>query len=93
MRCWGRSDEPCRRTVLPRLMIVSAVVWHVLLLIFAQMHTLPGGIVMLLLCGIFQSLAMVSHTVILLQHVEPALPWPCHGRDACWRSTACRSAS
>ena len=28
---------------LPRLMLVSAVVWHVLMLIFAQMQTLPGG--------------------------------------------------
>jgi predicted MFS family arabinose efflux permease len=54
-------------TQLPRLLIAAAVVWHALLLIFAQMHTLPGGIVMLLITGVFQSLAMVSLTVILVR--------------------------
>jgi predicted MFS family arabinose efflux permease len=52
---------------LPRLMIGSAVLWHVLLLFFAQMQTLPGGIVMLLIAGVFQSLTMVSLTVILVR--------------------------
>src|SRR5262245_39731680 len=52
---------------LPRLLIASAVAWHALLLIFAQMQTLPGGIVMLLITGVFQSLAMVSLTVILVR--------------------------
>ena len=51
---------------LPRLMIVAAVIWHSLLLIFAQMQTMPGGIVSLMLVGFMQSLTMVSHTVILL---------------------------
>ena len=48
-------------------MIASAVLWHVLLLFFAQMQTLPGGIVMLLIAGVFQSLTMVSLTVILVR--------------------------
>ena len=54
-------------TQLPRMLIASAVVWHVLLLFFAQMQTLPGGIVALLAAGVFQSLSMVSLTVILVR--------------------------
>ena len=52
---------------LPRLMIASAVAWHALLLVFAQMQTLPGGIVPLLIAGVFQSLGMVGLTVILVR--------------------------
>ncbi len=52
---------------LSRLMFISAVIWHVLLLLFAQMHDLRGGIVMLFLAGVTQSLTMVCHTVILLR--------------------------
>jgi Major Facilitator Superfamily len=52
---------------LPRLLIASAVAWHALLLVFAQMQSLSGGIVMLLITGVFQSLAMVSLTVILVR--------------------------
>jgi MFS family permease len=55
------------RIDLARLMIVSALVWHTLLLLFAQMQTVRGGIALLLLAGIAQSLTMVSHTVILLR--------------------------
>jgi len=54
------------RMELPRIMIVAAVIWHILVLIFAQMTTLWAGIVMLMLCGFPQSLTMVCHTVILL---------------------------
>ena len=54
------------RVELARIMIVSAVIWHALVLVFAQMTTMASGIVMLMLCGFFQSLTMVSHTVILL---------------------------
>ena len=56
---------------LPRVLIASAVVWHALLLVFAQMNTLLGGIVMLLITGVFQSLAMVSLTVILVRESGP----------------------
>ncbi len=52
---------------LPRLMFIAAVVWHILILIFIQMQSLTGGIVMLCLCGVAQSLTMVCHTVILLR--------------------------
>jgi MFS family permease len=56
---------------LARIMIVAAVIWHALVLVFAQMQTLWAGIAMLMLCGFFQSLTMVSHTVILLSASSP----------------------
>ena len=55
---------------LPRLMIVSAVIWHILLLVFAQTQTLAAGMMVLILVGLAQSLAMVSHSVILLQEAS-----------------------
>jgi MFS family permease len=54
------------RMELGRIMIVAAVIWHIVVLVFAQMTTMHEGIVMLVLCGFFQSLTMVCHTVILL---------------------------
>jgi predicted MFS family arabinose efflux permease len=59
------------RVDLARLMIVAGVIWHVLVLIFAQMQTAATGIAMLMLCGLAQSLTMVSHTVILLRASDP----------------------
>jgi MFS family permease len=56
---------------LARIMIVAAVIWHILVFIFAQMTTLWAGIVMLMLCGFAQSLTMVCHTVILLSASTP----------------------
>jgi predicted MFS family arabinose efflux permease len=55
------------RVELARVMIVAAVIWHILVFVFAQMQVLPAGIGMLMLCGFAQSLTMVSHTVILLR--------------------------
>ena len=60
------------RMELARIMIVAAVIWHILVLIFAQMDTLWAGIVMLVLCGVAQSLTMVCHTVILLSASSPS---------------------
>jgi MFS family permease len=54
------------RLELAQIMIVAAVIWHILVLIFAQTQTLEAGAAMLVLCGFAQSLTMVSHTVILL---------------------------
>ncbi len=54
------------RVELAQLMIVAAVVWHILVLIFAQTTSLEAGAAMLVLCGFAQSLTMVCHTVILL---------------------------
>ena len=59
------------RVELARLMTVAAVVWHILVLIYAQMQTMSGGIVMLMLAGFAQSLTMVPHTVILLRASSP----------------------
>jgi MFS family permease len=55
------------RVGLTRIMLVGAVVWHLLVLVFAQMQTQAGGIVALVLCGIAQSITMVSHTALLLR--------------------------
>jgi predicted MFS family arabinose efflux permease len=60
------------RMELARIMIVAAVIWHILVLIFAQVDTLWAGIVMLVLCGVAQSLTMVCHTVILLSASSPS---------------------
>ncbi|MGH6769861.1 MAG: MFS transporter [Xanthobacteraceae bacterium] len=54
------------RTSLTRLMVVAAIAWHVLLILFAQMQTMAGGIVTLMLAGVAQSLTMVSLTVVLV---------------------------
>jgi MFS family permease len=54
------------KTELARIMIVAGVIWHILVLIFAQTEVLSHGIAMLMLCGFAQSLTMVCHTVILL---------------------------
>ena len=59
------------RMELARIMIVAAVIWHIMVLVFAQMLTLWAGIVMLIVCGFFQSLTMVCHTVILLSASTP----------------------
>jgi MFS family permease len=59
------------RMELARIMIIAAVIWHILVLIFAQMTALWAGIVMLVLCGFAQSLTMVCHTVILLSASTP----------------------
>jgi MFS family permease len=56
---------------LAKIMIVAAIVWHLLVLVFAQMTTLESGIVMLILCGFAQSLTMVCHTVMLLSASDP----------------------
>jgi Na+/melibiose symporter-like transporter len=52
---------------LARIMLVGSVIWHLLVLLFAQMQGVTGGVVALLLCGIAQSITMVSHTVLLLR--------------------------
>jgi len=49
------------------VMIVSSVVWFVMLFIFGQTTSVVGGIVLLILAGITQSITMVCHTVILLR--------------------------
>jgi len=58
------------RVGLPRLMFVSAVAWHLMVLSFAQMRDLPGGVITLFVCGVAQSMTMVPHTVLLLRASE-----------------------
>jgi MFS family permease len=52
---------------LPKLMIVSAIIWSIFLLIFGQMQSLIGGMILLVICGILQSVTMICHAVILLR--------------------------
>ena len=58
---------------LPRLMLVGAVAWYILLLLFGQMQSLAGGVISLTLAGFTQSLSMVALTVILLRASEARL--------------------
>jgi predicted MFS family arabinose efflux permease len=58
---------------LPRVMIVSALVWYTLLLLFGRMQSLPAGIIALMLAGFAQSLSMVAHAVILLRASDQRL--------------------
>jgi MFS family permease len=55
------------------MMIVSALLWYVALLIFAQMQTAAGGTVILILAGFVQSLCLVPLAVILLRTSNEAL--------------------
>lgn len=49
-----------------RFMLVTILAWYALLLVFGQMQTKLAGLGLLLLMGVFQSLAMVSMSVTLL---------------------------
>jgi len=50
-----------------RLMIGATVIWYTMLLVFAQIQTLPAAIACLLLVGFSQSLCMISLAVILMR--------------------------
>lgn len=56
---------------LARLMIVAAVMWHALLVCFAQIDGFRLGVATLLIAGVAQSFAMVSLTVILMRDSGP----------------------
>lgn len=58
---------------LARLMIVCALVWYVMLLVFAHMPTALGGTAILVLAGLAQSLCLVPLSVILLRTSDEAL--------------------
>jgi predicted MFS family arabinose efflux permease len=64
---------------LPRVMIVSALAWYALLLVFGRMQSLPAGIVTLMIAGFAQSLSMVAHAVILLRASDQRLRGNRHG--------------
>jgi hypothetical protein len=50
-----------------RMMLVFAMVWYAMLLVFVRMPTVTGGSAMLALAGFAQSLSMVPMAVMLLQ--------------------------
>jgi predicted MFS family arabinose efflux permease len=56
-----------------RTMLVAAVAWHAVLLVFAQMRGLHGGILMLIFAGFAQSFCIVSLTVLLLRSSSEVL--------------------
>jgi hypothetical protein len=51
---------------MPRVMIVSAIGWYALLLMFGQAATPTAGMIYLALAGFLQSFCMVSLIVVLL---------------------------
>ena len=57
---------PGRRIRPARMMIIFAAVWYGLLLVFAQVRSETGGIVILMLAGFVQSLSMVPMSVMIL---------------------------
>ncbi len=50
-----------------RLMIAATLLWYVMLLVFAQVQTVPTAIACLVVAGFAQSLAMISLAVILMR--------------------------
>jgi MFS family permease len=57
----GRVIRPART------MIVSAVAWYTMLFVFAQMQEPSGGMMMLMLAGLAQSVCMVTLFVVVLR--------------------------
>jgi MFS family permease len=53
-----------------RLMIGATVVWYAMLLVFAQVQTMPAALACLLLVGFSQSLTMISIAVILMRRAS-----------------------
>ena len=51
-----------------RMMIVCCAVWFALLIVFAQMQSPVGGITVLMLAGLAQSLCMVPMSALLLRN-------------------------
>jgi predicted MFS family arabinose efflux permease len=50
-----------------RLMAVAAILWHMLLLVFAQIETITIAVPFLFCIGFVQSLAMIALTVLLVR--------------------------
>ena len=64
----GSVAVSLRGSVRPaRMMILSALAWYAMLLLFAQMPGPYGAVVMLALAGFVQSLCMVTLAVLLLR--------------------------
>src|SRR6195256_532961 len=50
-----------------RLMIGATAMWYVMLLVFAQIQSVPAAVACLMMAGFSQSLAMISIAVILMR--------------------------
>ena len=50
-----------------RLLIGATLMWYAMLLVFAQMQTVPAAMACLMLAGFSQSLCMISIAVILMR--------------------------
>lgn len=50
-----------------RVMLVAGMAWHALLLLFVHVHSLPVGIVLLMLCGMLQSICVTPIAVVMLR--------------------------
>lgn len=55
-----------------QVMLAAAGAWFALLMVFAQVGTAAGGMVMLFLAGFVQSICMVPMSVLLLRSTEAA---------------------
>lgn len=63
----------CRGLPLARTMLASAAVWYTMLVVFAQMTQLGGGMASLFLAGFSQSFCMISMIVLILRTAAPGL--------------------
>ncbi len=63
----GTSVKPAR------MMLVSSVIWHGLVILFGQIGSLAGGLLLLPVIGIVQMLCLLPMSVMLLRGVPPVL--------------------
>ncbi|KAA2212449.1 MFS transporter [Teichococcus oryzae] len=63
----GRAAQPAR------MMLIFSVVWHGLVVLFGQIDSLAGGLLLLPLIGIAQMLCLLPMSVLLLRGTPPAL--------------------
>ena len=62
-----------RRIKSGRMMIAFTAAWFAMLLVFAWVNVLPFGIVVLILAGLCQTLALVPLSVMLMQNSDPRM--------------------
>ena len=67
LSAWRRSIRP------GRMMIVYTFGWYALLLVFAWVDVLAVGIVVLILAGLCQTLALVPLSIMLLRSSDPQM--------------------
>ncbi|MGB0571577.1 MAG: MFS transporter [Alphaproteobacteria bacterium] len=63
-----------RRTIQPgRMMIIFTFAWYALLLVFAWVDVMAVGVIVLMLAGLCQTLALVPLSVMLMQSSDPRM--------------------